>query len=673
MSDFLSPILQWINAHPQWAGFATFIISAAESIAIIGTIVPGTVMMTAVGTLAGAGVMPLWSTIIWAILGAIVGDGISYWIGYHFKDHLHDVWPFRKYPSILANGEKFFHKHGSMSVFIGRFVGPVRALVPLVAGMLKMKPWRFLIANVASAIGWAPAYMLPGIALGAASLELPPDIAVHAILMLLLVGLFILFCLWFIQKLFWLIGNQINAALTRSWIRLRKSRYFSPITTLLKHHNPYKTYGQLTLAFYFIITSFLFLYLASYVGVHGSDSIFVNNFFYHLFRSLRTPNGDAIMVGITFLGYSKVLYLVAAALVVWLGWTRRWRLAGHVFVIAILTCISIETFKHWINSMRPWGIIQSPKGASFPSGHTTCAVVFYLGLAMLLVQAFHQHYRRLIYGIAFIIIAAISISRLYLGAHWFTDVLGGLLLGAAVLMLGVLSFNRQAESDIQPKGIILTTLLALLVVYSGFYFFTAKNLKNNSTLMDWPTYTIEMNDWWNQKGEYLPLYRINRFGLSQQVLNLQWMGNLEGIKHLSLQNGWETPAETDWITVIHRMSDIQSAEHLPLVSPLYLDKKPVLVLVKHPNGNKKLVVLRLWSPNIVIRNTNQPLWVGVVESVPRTYSWLFPHKHSNYINSLNSKLLAPSLANQYELKQVTVPSIQKHEKQQIVLIKPKQI
>jgi membrane protein DedA with SNARE-associated domain len=160
MSD-ASPIFQWLNNHPNFAGLVTFLISAGESVAIIGTIIPGSVMMTAIGALAGAGVIPLWSTIFWAIIGAIVGDGISYWIGFYFKDQLHYVWPFKQYPYLLGNGESFFRNHGGMSVFIGRFVGPVRALVPLVAGMLGVKPIRFAVANIASAIGWAPAYMLP--------------------------------------------------------------------------------------------------------------------------------------------------------------------------------------------------------------------------------------------------------------------------------------------------------------------------------------------------------------------------------------------------------------------------------------------------------------------------------------------------------------------------------
>ncbi|MHB1949043.1 MAG: bifunctional DedA family/phosphatase PAP2 family protein [Gammaproteobacteria bacterium] len=674
MYDFISPILQWINTHPELAGFATFLISAAESIAIIGTIVPGTVMMTAIGTLAGSGVMPLWSTIIWAILGAIVGDGISYWIGYHFKDRLRVIWPFRNYPNLLESGVSFFHKHGGKSVFIGRFVGPVRALVPLVAGMLQMKPWRFVLANVTSAIGWAPAYMLPGIMLGAASLELPPDIAVHAILMLLLIGLFILFCLWFIQKLFRLIGNQINQALTHVWRRLSQSRYFSLITILFRHYNPTKTYGQLTLVFYLIITGVLFLYLMTYVSMHGSHTIFINNFFYYLFRSLRNPTGDSVMVGITLLGEYKVLLPMAAGLFIWLAWTKRWHTAWHVFALAILTMISVETIKHLVHSPRPWGILQSPSSPSFPSGHATFSTAFFLGMALLIVKTLKQQYRRTIYTFTSLVIIAVCISRIYLGAHWLTDVIGGVLLGASILMLVVLSYNRQAEKNLPTFGIITTSFVTLLLSYSLYFDHNYSVFKQHYKQIDWPTYSITVDSWWNQRGEHLPFYRLNRFGLTTQILNLQWIENLEKIRTLLIQGGWEVPPERDWINALHRISNVQSTEHVPLLAPLYLDKDPVLVLIKHTANNKKLMVLRLWNSNVTMDHNAEPLWVGTVEIVPSTYSWLFKRKRSNDVD-LTTKLLFSTAPQHYDIKRIIVENThrRKPEKQAVVLIKPKHL
>jgi membrane protein DedA with SNARE-associated domain/membrane-associated phospholipid phosphatase len=669
MNDFLSALLQWLNANPGLSGLGVFLISAAESVAIIGTIVPGSVMMTAIGTLAGAGVIPLWPTIIWAILGAIVGDGISYWLGYHFKDRIHDIWPFRKHPQVLKKGEQFFHKHGGKSVFIGRFVGPVRALVPLVAGMFGMTPFRFYVANIISAIGWAPAYMLPGILLGAASLELPPDIAVHAILMMLLVGLFIILCVWLIYKFFVLVNAQINNSLNLLWTRLKTSRYTRSLTVLLKHHDPKKTHGQLTLAFYLILVCILFLTLACYVKYVGSNNIALNNSFFYLSRSLRTPLFDNIMLAITFLGETTVLAPLAITLFVWFAYTKRWYAACHVFVLGLLVLLGCEYFKHHVHSLRPWGIVGPLSGFSFPSGHTTIATAFFGGIGLLLVEAFQIKNRKLIYSAIVLVAFFIGVSRIYLGAHWFTDVLGGWLLGSAIVMIITLSFHRKPEKSLDPKGIVITVFLTLLVTYSTMTLLKFHHAKIKYAQRDWPTYTVSQQSWWNQHGDYLPLYRVNRFGLSTEILNLQWLGHLNEIELILLKNGWEIPPKRDWINVLHRVTDFESAEHLPLVDPLYLDEKPALVLTKQVNGDKKLIVLRLWQAHVIFANSSQPLWVGTVDQSPRTYSWLFRRKTtSRFIFSSNA--LFNKNPTQYEIRSMTV-KLNNNTSKPMLLIKPK--
>lgn len=143
LKSFFAQIIQWLHLNPGWAGFVTFLISLSESLAFIGLLVPGTVIMAAIGTLIGADIIPAGQTIAWAIAGAVAGDSLSYRLGYHFTDHLRDMWPFRRYPQLLAKGEKFFIDHGGKSVFLGRFVGPIRPIIPVIAGMLRMEPRRF--------------------------------------------------------------------------------------------------------------------------------------------------------------------------------------------------------------------------------------------------------------------------------------------------------------------------------------------------------------------------------------------------------------------------------------------------------------------------------------------------------------------------------------------------
>jgi membrane protein DedA with SNARE-associated domain/membrane-associated phospholipid phosphatase len=625
MSDIVSPLLQWLNANPEWAGVATFVISAAESVAIIGTLVPGSITMTAIGALAGAGVIPLWATLFWATLGAIVGDGISYWLGHYFKDKLRKMWPFNSNPGILEKGELFVHKHGVMSVFIGRFVGPVRALVPLVAGMLGMKPLQFTMANVTSAIGWAPAYMLPGILIGAASLELPPDIAVHVMLVVLLIGLFIISCVWFMYKLLQLVHEQTNQLQNSIWRRLKKSRYFSVATILLEHYNPNKTHGQLNLAFYFVVATTLLIILTMYVKFTGAANIAVNDAIFHLFRGIRTSTADPIMLNITLLGQKPVILPIVCMAFAWLAYCKRWRAALHALALGILASGSIFIVKNIVQSMRPWGIFQNPATYSMPSGHTTLAVAVYLGLAFLIASAFRPSRRWPIYVVAATLAVAISFSRMYLGAHWFTDIFSAWLLGADILILVIISYHRHVEKPIPALGISLVSLITLIAAFSLYHYCYFSVLMVNYAQVSWPSIQVPMKSWWEYDGE-LPAYRTSLFGFPSVRINIAWAGSIKQIEATLRAQNWVDPPARDWISTIHRIADIKSTQYLPMISPQYLDNKPTLTLTRQTNDEKKLLVIRLWNSNRTIENTNTTIWVGVAGVIPRSYSWIFKNR-----------------------------------------------
>ncbi len=673
MNDIVTPLLQWLNANPEWAGFATFLISAAESVAIIGTIVPGSITMTAIGALAGAGIIPLWPTLIWATIGAIGGDGISYWFGHYFKDRLRSIWPFRQHPEFLEKGEVFVHKYGVMSVFIGRFVGPVRALVPLVAGMLGMKPLQFTIANVTSAIGWAPVYMLPGILLGAVSLELPPDIALHVMLVLVLLTLFILLCLWFIYKLLKLASNQIEQTLVAIWMRLSKSHYFHFATVILKHYDPKQLHGQLTLAFYFILTSLLFVGLVTYVTAVGPANITINNVLYHLFRGIRTDGMDNIMLAITLLGQKQIILPVIFVLTTWFLFTQRMRAALHTLALGLFAAVSAFILKSIIQSPRPWGIFHNSDGFSMPSGHVTLATTIYMGIAFMIATPMSPQKRWMIYLPAAIVAFAVGISRMYLGAHWFTDVLGGWLLSTAILMIVILSFHRQSEKVISLRGISLVCSLTLFISYTFFAYSHFSVLKTNYTQLNFPTAAISVNTWWTKEETNEPIDRVSLFGLPSQIINVQWAGDLEKIRQTLQEDDWSKPPSRDWISTLHRIADIKSTEYLPLVSPQYLDKKPVLILAKRMEGSKKLVVLRLWESDRIIQETQTPLWVGTVGTTPRSYGWL--SRKRRMINSDPDFIFSSTkFTQQWQWKLITVKvpnQRQKNGEQEILLVRSK--
>lgn len=95
-----------------------------------------------------------------------LGDWVSYWFGFKYKEHVAQIWPLSRYPGILERGEAFVQTWGVPSIFIGQFFGPLRASVPLAAGIFEMPYWRFQIANFVSALVWSAVLLLFGDGLG---------------------------------------------------------------------------------------------------------------------------------------------------------------------------------------------------------------------------------------------------------------------------------------------------------------------------------------------------------------------------------------------------------------------------------------------------------------------------------------------------------------------------
>jgi membrane protein DedA with SNARE-associated domain len=166
MEHLVQPTLDLISAHSGWAVAVMFITSFGESFAFVSLLFPGTSLLIAAGALMAAGSLPYFPILAGAVIGAVLGDTVSFWIGHRFGGGIAQVWPFTRSPELLPSGIRFFARHGGKSVFIGRFFGPMRAVIPLAAGIMRMPRGRFWFANVTSAIVWAPMLLFAGDAVG---------------------------------------------------------------------------------------------------------------------------------------------------------------------------------------------------------------------------------------------------------------------------------------------------------------------------------------------------------------------------------------------------------------------------------------------------------------------------------------------------------------------------
>ncbi|QYO75580.1 DedA family protein [Devosia salina] len=161
MQATFQSIVVFLEQNPTLAILVTFLAAGSESLVVVGAFIPGTALILALGTAAGLGYLPIWPLLFAATAGAVLGDGLSYWIGHSQRSRISVVWPFSTRPDILAVGEVFFAKYGWTGIVIARFLPGVRAIVPVVAGTSGMKPLPFYAANIGSALLWAPAHLLP--------------------------------------------------------------------------------------------------------------------------------------------------------------------------------------------------------------------------------------------------------------------------------------------------------------------------------------------------------------------------------------------------------------------------------------------------------------------------------------------------------------------------------
>ena len=155
-------VVEFVRDHETWALPVVFALAFGESLAFISLLIPAWGALVAIGALLGHSGISFWPICLAAALGAACGDWLSYWIGLKLEYSVQHIWPLSRHPTLIPRGEAFVRKWGVFAIFIGRFFGPLRASVPLVAGIFEMPYWRFQFANFTSAVVWAAVLLTLG-------------------------------------------------------------------------------------------------------------------------------------------------------------------------------------------------------------------------------------------------------------------------------------------------------------------------------------------------------------------------------------------------------------------------------------------------------------------------------------------------------------------------------
>lgn len=610
--DYVQPLINWLQENPNWALFITFLISLTESLVIVGSIIPGSVTMTAIGIMAGSGIMRIDLTLIAAILGAVAGDSLSYAIGYYYSDKLMDTWPFSRYPAALAYGKDFFNRHGGKSVLFGRFVGPLRSLIPVIAGIMHMKQWRFIIANVLSAILWSLLYVMPGVLIGAASNELSSEGATRLIIFILalLAGIWLLSLTikWLLIKINAVLKPRLHNFWSGFKTHPRLRQYIHVITPKNETHH-YQTALLLIMTCFsfiaFIILSLLSLKLSWHPNYNLPTHLFI--------QSLRTSALESFFIFCTQIASPLT---VSVLFIFWSAWFfkhKNRRAINYLSSIIVTSSALAIILAQIFFTPRPQGFVVTMQGSSYFAVNLEIATAVY-GFILFYITSNYTLLTNLFRSCILTILGLAGLGFIYLGDYWITDVLTAYFAGITLCLMHCLRYRSASANDKQSHQSTLLITLLLTIIFASSTLSTYlhfKTIKHNHTLYH-KEYSINETNWWDQTQPILPLYLLNRIGQRISLLNIQYAGDLYLLENSLAIYGWKSHKESFLTKLLLRMNPQSKEVKLPLLDLLYNNKHPELIMTYTKAGSPLILELRLWESPYFFKESSRPIWIGSV-------------------------------------------------------------
>ena len=610
MLSYLRALISFVAAYPHVAYGLVFLAALSEALPVIGVFVPGSVVVLAVSALVPTGAVALWPLLVWATIGAVVGDGFSYWLGRRYKRDSSSL-AVQWLPSRRKARPSFTAMAARVS-FSDVFYPALRAFVPLYAGILHMPARRFYISNVLSALAWAPAHVFPGVIFGASLVlagAVAGRLAVFAIILMALLGIVAWVVRCFIRR-----GPNLLIAVEarlRLWTAGRDTWVRRQLRSLLDPAQ--KETKALVLAGTLLVSAiWIFLGVLEDV-VSGDPLVRTDTAVYTLLRGVRTSPGDAVMVAITELGDVSVVFAVTIAVFLWLAWQRAWHTAGYWVAAVALASIFNTAIKLTLSRARPVVDLYSGWSAfSFPSGHATVNAAMYGLLVFLVAREFRLAWRvPLIVGAAVFVIL-IAFSRLYLGAHWFSDVAAGLAFGTAWITLLAVAYLHHHPQSVRARGLLIVACVALAMA-GGINIYVRNEADTERYPCTEMVHTFTASEWLANNWRDLPAHRIDLGGEFEEPITVQWVGDLPRIKDQLLRAGWRVPARWTARATATWLTPEPAPLTLPVVPILQDGRAPAVALI-YPLSKGSRLVLRLWATAVEVTGDPtppKPLWVGV--------------------------------------------------------------
>lgn len=437
--DQILPSLQALGVFGYWLiGLG----SMFEAFFLTGVVVPGTLIVDAGGILVQRGLLDFFDLVWFVAIGSVLGSEMSYWTGKLAMSRL----PGRRRigdSSAFVRAHGLFEKRGGMALVIGRFLGPVAGLVPLVAGMAGMDRRQFLVWNIAGSIPYALTHVAIGCFLGDVMGGIGGSLTRGAVLagivlLTLLVLWSILYSALRLLPFAWAVvsaalRNLADVPAARRWIEAHPVAAAWVAARLDRTAFSGRTLSLLAVIFVYIGV----VWLDSVLEFLAGDPLLqLDTRLAQLIHHFQSPVPIRIASLITAAGSWQVVLPVLVAALIWLLTGGRGALATGLAVSVIGNTLSVAALKLVFGRPRPpLGFFAETSG-SFPSGHAAASVAAY-GMLMYVVWRtgrLRAHSALLLAGL---VAFAIGVSRIYLIEHYLSDVLNGWLVGALWVTVGV--------------------------------------------------------------------------------------------------------------------------------------------------------------------------------------------------------------------------------------------
>ncbi|WP_342588619.1 bifunctional DedA family/phosphatase PAP2 family protein [Salinicola halimionae] len=536
-------------------------------------------------------------------------------MGSHYPSRIARIWPLSRYPQWLNQAESLFKRHGGKSVFAARFVQGPRAFVPLVAGMSRMPANRFYAVNIASALIWAPSHVLAGIFLGT-SLQILAQIGGRLAVLAGLIAALAWAIPWISRRILTPYGQQALSKAQKGLARWARSprtpagRYLARMA--------HSASGMQTLTIVALLTMLGCLWV--FAGlledlVTKEPLVQANQAIFHALQALRSQWGDSVMLVITEMGDGFVTTTLTLTIAAWLLSRRAWRSTCYWLLALGGAALFTPGIKAWVQWPRPTANLYSGwELFSFPSGHATINAVLYGFLAYLIARDLSASLRSWVIGAACLWVSMIAFSRLYLGAHWFADVVAGMAIGTAWAILVAIFHQRHETKRVEAKG-LAAVLLITLTIALPYHVFRQLDLDRKRYTPETADQSISWQQWWHGSAPGIPTNRVDLAGEVEEPLGLQWAGRLDALGRALSRQGWHVDTPWTFENTLAWLTPEAGETFLPVLPRLDDGHPPSLSASLALQGSStQRLVIRMWPTSFRLTNvgksTDVPLWNG---------------------------------------------------------------